>query len=124
MIDTKHTFCILMLISAIALIVYNNHMSNTEYFSDASGNKIVLYYANWCGYSRTFLPEWEKFESFAREQLSEVAVEKILCEGSDAEKCSHLKGFPTVILYKNNDAITFSGNRTTSDLVQFVRSHT
>ena len=122
MIETKQICCLLMIISAVALIVYNNHLS-TENYSDSFVNKIVLYYANWCGHSRVFLPEWENFENYANNNLNGITVEKVLCEGSNAEKCSHLKGFPTVILYKNNEAVTFNGNRTKSDLVQFVQSH-
>lgn len=123
MIDSTHIICLIMSILSCILIAYNYKMSCIENFLEEPDTKIVLYYANWCGYSKMFLPEWDSFENHAKNNIRGITVEKILCEGNDISKCSHLKGFPTVILHKNNKAITFNGNRTKSDLIKFIQSN-
>ena len=88
--------------------------------------ELVLYYAMWCGYSRSFLPEFEKFEKFAKENLPHVRVMKIRCEDGNEATCSQkgVNGFPSVILYvKNGQEKTFDKERNMQKLVEFVNEN-
>lgn len=88
--------------------------------------EIILYYAMWCGHSRSFLPEWEKFEVFAKEKLPFVRVSKIRCEDGNEATCSQkgVEGFPMVILYsKTGVEKTFEKERTMEKLVEFVNEN-
>ncbi len=98
-------------------------MSQQEGPVDNSIGEIVLYYATWCGYSRTFLPIWEKFESYAKQNMPRLNVRKIRCEGGEERACFEkgIEGYPTVILYpKNNTEVMFSEDRTLDKLIEFA----
>lgn len=88
--------------------------------------EIILFYAMWCGHSRSFLPEWEKFEKFAKDNLPYVRVTKIRCEDGNEATCSQkgVQGFPMVILYPKSGAEkTFEKDRTMEKLVEFVNEN-
>lgn len=87
---------------------------------------IILYYAEWCGYSRMFLPEWEKFEKYAKDNLTNIRVDKVRCEGGNEAVCQQkgVEGYPTVILtLKNGKDITFTDERTSEKLIEFIRKN-
>lgn len=88
--------------------------------------EIVLYYATWCGYSRMFLPEWQKFETYAKGNLPNLKVSSIRCEGGNEATCTQkgVDGYPTIILYLNSGKeLQFNGERTSQQLVDFVKKY-
>lgn len=115
-----------MLFIAIIFIICNTNSHIHESFDPTKQNNnitITLYHANWCGFCKMFLPEWNAFEEYAKANISNITVNTILCEGDNEKKCEHLKGFPTVILHKNNESILYTGQRTKDDLIKFVKSN-
>ena len=97
----------------------NNPVDNVK-------GEIILYYATWCGYSRMFLPEWDKFEKYAKDNFPYLKVTKFRCEGGDERTCvdKGIEGYPTVILYPKNDTeIVFEKDRTSDELIKFVNEH-
>ena len=72
--------------------------------------KLVLYYADWCGHSQNFLPEWDKFVSSNKSNLT---VNKIKCE-NETKECEPIQGFPTVILHVSENKQIEFGNKTNS----------
>jgi thiol-disulfide isomerase/thioredoxin len=126
--------CVTVLIAVvaiIALLVTNSSGTNakniTEEFNDSAKPTIVLYYASWCGYSKMFLPEWEKFKKYAQENLPNILVRSVRCEGGDEATCMQkgVQGYPTVILYKEigKTGIPFDNDRTAEKLIEFVNNH-
>lgn len=126
-----------LLLIVLYLIVHSSHpqcksiqkeaFDNPPTASEDTAPEIILYYANWCGFSRSFLPEWEKFESYAKTGLPDVRVSRVLCEGDNEQTCSQkgIQGFPSVVLYKPNGAeITFDDSRTSDKLIDFVKKNT
>ncbi|QKF93936.1 thioredoxin [Fadolivirus algeromassiliense] len=88
--------------------------------------EIILYYAMWCGYSRAFLPEWEKFEEYAKKNLPYVRVSRVRCEDGNEATCVQkgVEGYPTVILYpKNNTERLYEGERKMEKVVEFVQNN-
>src|ERR1700744_6581436 len=87
-LDKTCVIICLMVTVIILLLILNHHRSNQNYAHNASSEtfasnasssivmdenstllkpqsskfRIVLYYTNWCGYSKMFLPEWKKFK--------------------------------------------------------------
>lgn len=102
----------------------------TERFEDNKNSEdkgeIVLYYAMWCGFSRSFLPEWEKFEIYAKENLPGIKVIRMQCEDG-LEKACQLKGveqFPMVIYYPvGKNQVMFEKERTMDKLIEFVNEN-
>lgn len=85
---------------------------------------IILYYAEWCGFSKMFLPIWEKFSVKAASQFPNLTISKLRCEGDMEEMCVQkgIQGYPTVKFYKaNGDEVPFSGERNEQSLTAFVQ---
>lgn len=122
---------ILLIIIAI-LIIYsliqyfgpNSEKYTNEKFTNQNG-EIKLYYANWCKYSKMFLPEWDKFEQQAPQQLPNITVSKIACENGQDAMCAEngVRGYPTVILYIGNKQIKFDKQRNCDELIKFVKDN-
>lgn len=108
---------------------YNqNNAINSESFCQfqEENNKsfiIKLYYTNWCGYSRIFLPEWKKFEDFVKSKnIDKLIVEKIDCE-KYPEKCNRVEGYPTIMIHdkKGNSETMQKQPRTFHGILSFVK---
>lgn len=78
--------------------------------------KMVLYYADWCGWSSKFLPVWSQFVSQAESRYPQIQFEKVECTN---QKCQ-VKGFPTIVMHTQSGAIEFDGDRSVSGLIEFV----
>lgn len=91
----------------------------------SSKPKIVLYYTPWCGHSTNFINgAWKSFTDYVNVKLADkLDVQSISCTDNKSI-CNQEKitGYPTVILYSNNEKYEFVGNRTLSDLVEFAES--
>ena len=100
-------------------------LSDQDTSISSSTPTIVCYYATWCGHSRMFLPEWEKFEETAKRELPNVDIKKIECSGDNETLCSNrgIGGFPTVVMYSGGKKVEYNGNRSTESLVSFCKQH-
>lgn len=101
----------------------------TESFEPGSKGKssCVLYYAMWCGYSRSFLPEWEKFEKYAASSLPNIETKRVRCEDGLEAECNQkgVRGYPTIIMYRaDGSEIPFDDDRTVEALVNFCKKNT
>jgi thiol-disulfide isomerase/thioredoxin len=69
-------------------------------------NILALYYADWCGYSKIFLPEWEKIKNSANSgELGNIKCVQFECtEQKDECMKNSIKGFPSMILHKIDGA--------------------
>jgi thiol-disulfide isomerase/thioredoxin len=79
-----------------------------EGFADTV-NKLVLYYATWCGWSQKMLPDWAEFK--ASNKHGNLSVEEVACDKTDNEKCKAVQGYPTIILYKSGSEILMEKDR-------------
>jgi thiol-disulfide isomerase/thioredoxin len=92
-------------------------------------NKLCLYYTEWCGYSRQFLPEWQKLKSeiLSSELKNKIDVIEYNCE-NDKEICmkSSVRGYPTVIFHKLENGeiknIPYDGPRESKSILQFLEN--
>jgi thiol-disulfide isomerase/thioredoxin len=86
-------------------------------------HELTLFYAMWCGHSRAFLPEWTKFEEWAKNNVDKVRVGSVRCEDGNEATCSQkgVRGYPTVMLYlADGSAHKYEGERTVDGLKQFI----
>lgn len=141
-IEQHHTFIIITIIVLFIILLYmwSNTTPTTEGYSEQTAQtapilseqeqmppkEIVLYYATWCGHSKNFLPEWEKFVNYAKTNLPDLKVTTVRCEGGAEAQCMQkgVKGYPTVILYvPTGQEYDFRGQRTFNELVKFANSY-
>lgn len=108
----------------------NNQEQEQKTYQEQQESKIkgeiILYYAMWCGFSRQFLPEWEKFEEYAKKNLPQVRVTRVRCEDGHEATCSQkgVTGYPTVILYrKDGSEKIFEDERTSDKLIKFAQAN-
>lgn len=88
-------------------------------------NRLCLYYADWCGYSRQFLPIWKnlKSEILSSNLKQKVVLEEYECD-KDKEKCNGVGEYPTVILHKENgENKEYQGQREKNEILGFIKSN-
>lgn len=123
-------FIIVMLYLSFTKQNKNNADSNKENFvmqpDKKRKYKLTLYYTNWCGYSRQFLPEWDKFKDYVDNlNLNDtIIIEKIDCD-SNKDMCKAISGYPTVILEKDDGSqiIMKSHPRTKEGIIKFIEDN-
>lgn len=98
--------------------------NNSDNSENSNKNKLILYYAMWCGYSRQFLPVWEQIKTVVENtpDLNTICLQ----HDCDAEKqmCENVKGFPTVILIKpDGTKIHYQEARTVESVLSFVNKN-
>jgi thiol-disulfide isomerase/thioredoxin len=121
-----------MVIFVILILVINNiilvklvipsQKKITDGYTNTSSdkNKLTLYYASWCGWSKKFLPIWEEFK---KNNTANIEIETIECTDGN-EKCARVQGFPSIILHKTDGSeVEFQNERTVAGLTQFVTSN-
>ena len=94
--------------------------------NDPYDAEIILYYATWCGYSRMFLPEWEKFVEYAKVHFPNIKVTGMRCEDGNEATCLQkgVQGYPTIILYPKYDTeINYSGERKADKIIEFINKN-
>lgn len=88
-----------------------------------SKNKVMLFYADWCGWSQKFLPVWKEFTN----QCDKLNISHETIECTDNELCSNgkynIEGFPTIILEANGNIIEYDGDRSVQSLLDFVKKN-
>ncbi len=84
--------------------------------------EIVLFYASWCGHSKTFLGIWRQFVEEAKKEFQDLKLTEIRCEGDNQNFCSEVgvEGYPTVVLYIGDKQYMFNEERTVEKLKAFV----
>ena len=96
-------------------IVEGRENSNTEQFQ--SDKKLLLFYAPWCGASKSFFPTWERLEN----ELNTEKYDVDLDENKQIANEYNIEFLPTVYLVNNGQAKKYEGNRTYDDLVKFLQ---
>ena len=96
-----------------------NESNESNEANESNKLKIILYFAHWCGHCKNFLPIWNEFKK--NNTNSHLEISEVDCE-ADNEICNNnnIKGFPTVILYKNNQSHEFNDERSISALNTFI----
>ena len=105
------------------IINNNDEKKNTNDEKKNTNEKIIiLFYADWCGWSQKFLPIWKDFTK----ECDNLNIQYKTIECSDNKKCFNSKynieGFPTILLEVNNKIIEYNGDRTVKSLLNFVKN--
>jgi len=91
----------------------------------SSDNKLILFYATWCKYSKEICLDWQEFVE--SNHLHDLSILAINCDDSDnphelASKYN-VEGYPTVILHiaKSDNIYHFNEKITVSKLNNFIK---
>ena len=99
-----------------------------EKFSNAINSRLKIFNFNteWCGWSKRFQPEWDKFTQAVKANPNlnnTVEVFDIKCDNPANERmCEEYKvpGYPYVIVEKDGNRSPYKGERTAQGLLSFV----
>ena len=86
----------------------------------ASGKKVVLFYADWCGHCKKIKPVWD--EAAKEVNKDEKKMIKVNCgEGTKEEKAImdkyDIDGYPTIIIFQDGKPSKYEGNRNKEDFL-------
>lgn len=103
----------------------NNNVVHLDNNTPNSKASFTLYYTTWCGHSKMFQPVWKEFMEHVNKNLSnKVEVKSVNCEENEEScKTEKIYGYPTCILYVNNERIMYNGPRTVKGLLDFVNEN-
>ena len=98
---------IIVLIIIVALLIGYVFNGNKETFYTGD-YEFVMYYTNWCGYSKRALPGFNGLgNSYTTESGKTVNVRKVDCDSSAGKsECNsqNIRGYPTIKLFKKNNS--------------------
>jgi thiol-disulfide isomerase/thioredoxin len=98
----------------------------TERLTTTTSNKpqLKIFYANWCGWSKRILailnsPEFKTAYETVKNKCDIVLVD---CENSGKDECkaNNIRGYPTIILFKDNKSIEYNGERTVEAIIKYI----
>lgn len=76
--------------------------------------KIVLFYADWCGYCRRFMPVFGEFAKRYKDKYSFVIVNVDNPENTQMVNEFHIMGFPSLFMVDNEIGLKFPLNMASS----------
>jgi len=133
--NTKYVLIVVVIIGILYLL-YKNHSESLSSGEDVkqkskdinqqqdndkkSKTKLSVYYTNWCGYSQRFNKDLDDGLEADINKLN-VPVERVDCE-KNKNLCESLgvPGYPTVLLHKDDKILQYNGDRSKTDLLNFV----
>ena len=114
----KYYFCFLILLLIFIFLCQINN-SNSKSINNI---EFTLYYTNWCGYSRKFFENvWKDLEV----ELYKLSIPYRLVDGDKNEdECvnNNIKGFPTILITKNNKVYEYEGKYELSEILSFIKN--
>jgi thioredoxin domain-containing protein 5 len=84
-----------------------------------TGKWFVCYYAHWCGYCKSMADDWEQLENKVRENKLTINIIKI--EQTDITD-PDITSYPTIRYINNGVSEKYTGERTTDEMYDFVKS--
>lgn len=121
------SFSIYQILSKKSTIGSKDEVKSKEEFTESSNTKpkVMVYNFNteWCGWSKRFQPEWDKFTEMTKtnNKLSFIEARDIKCDNKENENmCEqyNVPGYPYVIFEVNGKRIPYEGERTAQALVE------
>ena len=108
----------------------NNEKMPTWTQNNSNELEIMFFFANWCPHCKTAKPEWEK----AKKEYNNTTINgykinfvDVDCTNPDSQTTSmmdkyNVEGYPTIILLKNNEVVTYDAKVTYDHLSQFLKT--
>lgn len=121
---TNKYFIIFSIIILIFIFWYFFSPNTVDNFDTSNDVPVIINFnTSWCGYSKQFQPNWDKFTSMIGNKIKVIDMKCDLEENKQKCNAYGITGYPTVKLYKNGNAYDYNGDRTPNDLVAFVNQY-
>jgi len=88
------------------------------------GNKLVLFYADWCGHCKKIKPIWKEAEDEVNDD-EDTKMIKVNCgdkkkEHQEIAEKYNIDGYPTIILFKDGKPTQYKGPRTKEGFIKAI----
>lgn len=88
--------------------------------------RLYFFYTNWCGWSKKTMPEWEALEKQLQDTpyFGNTKITPVRVDAETDRKTAILyevEGYPTIMLETSDRMYDYTGKRTSSDLMNFLR---
>ena len=98
----------------------NQNASNEPFTSQVVQDKVLmLFYADWCGHSRQFLPVWDEITQNVNIRTQRINVDQNNALANDFQ----IRSLPTLYLVDGQTRTIYDGPRTKSAILNFVSTH-
>lgn len=132
--NTKYVLIVIIVLGILYLLYKNRSESlssnkinvkqeNKDNTYNKDKTKLSVYYTNWCGYSQRFNKDLDNGLEADINKL-DVPVERVDCE-KNKNLCESVgvPGYPTVLLHKKDKIVQYNGDRSKTDLLNFVSNN-
>ncbi len=130
--DNLPRLMILVVLLFLLYYVYTTYLKEgftdvkpAEFSGQVGADKktLVLFYADWCGHCKKFMPEWDNDVTPEVTPLG-VQVIRVNVGGNSPEEEAlkneyKVKGFPTIVYIKNGTAMEYDGPRSKDEIKAF-----
>jgi protein disulfide-isomerase A1 len=98
-------------------------LTNDNFDQILSSNEFLFveFYAPWCGHCKKLAPDWEKLATQLKDSGSPAVVAKIdATEHTGPATTYGVRGYPTLIFFKNGNKIPYEGDRSVAAMASWV----
>uniref|UniRef100_A0A914GRF5 Thioredoxin domain-containing protein n=1 Tax=Globodera rostochiensis TaxID=31243 RepID=A0A914GRF5_GLORO len=103
--------------------IHSNVIELSDRFLEVmdQGLWFVVFYAPWCAHCKKLMPAWEHMAHALADKNSAARVGKLDCTRfSSVSSALHVKGYPTIIFFRNGVQLHYEGERRKEEMVKFV----
>lgn len=81
----------------------------------------ILFYANWCGHCKTFMPIWGEFKT--KINTNEYNIVEIESQNPFTNRIHGLQGYPSLYYIYKNKIIEYNEGRDIKSLEMFLKKN-
>ena len=112
-----------LLVAVVALLMHTyDLLVNRRRQIVITGDKptIMLFYVDWCGYCKKFMPDWNKLSGSMANEANFLKLDGD--KETDMAKKYNVERYPTIIkVYKNGKTVIYEDEREMDKLVKFCK---
>lgn len=98
----------------------NKIKNKPKSLKNKKGDKVILFYADWCGYCQQLMPIWNKVKKNLKDKVN---FEEYNHEAKFDTKKYTILGYPTIMVEKGGKLTLFSDMRTEEKLTSFIKDN-
>ena len=87
-----------------------------------NASSLILFYADWCGPCKAFLPTWNYLESNIKHEKLNIVKFSCVTHKQECDKIKFITSFPTVVLFnpETESVIKYDDQRDPNKIIDFI----